>query len=84
MSVTRCHDQLSSCLISEKTNDPILAKFSDGWMDRRIDRQIDRQMDESDFIGRRPTNVERPIIVQTQSKQLPKYSITIILYLPNF
>ena len=29
-SVTRCHDQLSSCTISEKTNDPILRKRSDG------------------------------------------------------
>ena len=48
-SVTRYHGQLSSCTISEKTNDPILRKLSDG------------QTDESDFIGRCPTNVERPI-----------------------
>ena len=29
--VTRYHGQLSSCTISEKTNDPILRKLSDGW-----------------------------------------------------
>ena len=28
-SVTRYHSQLSSCTISEKTNDPILRKLSD-------------------------------------------------------
>ena len=28
-SVTRYHGQLSSCTIPEKTNDPILRKFSD-------------------------------------------------------
>ena len=28
--VTRYHSQVSSCKISEKTNDPILRKFSDG------------------------------------------------------
>ena len=44
--VTRYHGQLS-----EKTNDPILWKFSD--------RRTDGQRDESDFIGRCPTNVER-------------------------
>ena len=37
--ITRYHDQLSSCTISEKTNDLILRKFSDGrtdgWTDRR-------------------------------------------------
>ena len=46
--VTRYHGQLSSCKISEKTNDPILRKVSDG------------QTEESDFIGHCPTNVERP------------------------
>ena len=49
-SVTRYHGQLSSCTISEKPNDSILRKLSDG------------QTDESDFIGRCPTNVERPIM----------------------
>ena len=51
-SVTRYHGQLSSCTISEKTNDPILRKLSDG--------RTDGQTDESDLIGRCPTNVERP------------------------
>ena len=55
--VTRYYGQLSSCTISEKTNDPILKKFSDG----RTDGRTDRQTDESDFIGNCPTNVERPI-----------------------
>ena len=44
-SVTRCHGQLSSCII-EKTNDPILRKLSDRRTDRRTDRQTDRQMDD--------------------------------------
>ena len=34
-SITRCHGQLSSSTTSEKTNNPILRKFSD----RRTDRQ---------------------------------------------
>ena len=37
LSVTRYHGQLSSCTISEKTNDPILRKVSDGRTDRQID-----------------------------------------------
>ena len=36
-SVTRNRGQLSSCTISEKTNDPILRKLSDGRKDRRTD-----------------------------------------------
>ena len=35
-SVSRYHDQLSSCLLSEKTNDPILKRFSDGQADEVI------------------------------------------------
>ena len=38
-SVTRCHGQLSSCTISEKNNDPILRKRSDGRTDRQTDGQ---------------------------------------------
>ena len=38
-SITRYHGQLSSCTISEKTNDPILRKLSDGWTDGRMDRR---------------------------------------------
>ena len=33
--VTRYQCQLSSCTISEETNDPILRKFSDGRTDRQ-------------------------------------------------
>ena len=34
-SITRYHGRLSSCKISEKTNDPILRKLSEGRTDRR-------------------------------------------------
>ena len=34
LSVTRYHCQLSSCTISEKTNDPILRKLSNGRTDQ--------------------------------------------------
>ena len=69
-SLTRYHVQLSSCAILEKTNDPILRELSDGRTDRQTDRQTDSYMGrwtdgqtaESDFIGRCPTNVERPIL----------------------
>ena len=37
LSVTRYHVQLLSCTISEKNNDPILRKFSDGQTDRQTD-----------------------------------------------
>ena len=57
----RYHVQLSSCTISGKTNDQILRKSSDGWTDGLTDRRKGGQTDESDFIGRCPTNVERPI-----------------------
>ena len=56
LSVTRYYGPLSSCTISEKTNDPIWRKLSDG----QIDRQTDRQTDKSDFIVCYPPNVERP------------------------
>ena len=39
-SVSRYHGQLSSCIISEKTNDPILRKFRDAGTDRRTDRPM--------------------------------------------
>ena len=53
-SGTRYHGQLSSCTISEKTNDLILRKFSN--------ERTDGQTDEGDFTGRCPTNVERSIV----------------------
>ena len=58
--VTRYHVHLLSCTISEKTNDPILRKLSDG--------QANRQGDESDFIGRCPTKKE--CIMQYAKKKL--------------
>ena len=42
-SVTRYHGQLSSCKISEKTNDPILREFRDGQTDGQTDRETDRR-----------------------------------------
>ena len=60
-SVTRYRGRLPSCKISEKINDPILRKFSDGRRDRPPDGQTDWQTDKSDFIGRCSTDVERPI-----------------------
>ena len=53
-STSRYYGQVLPYSISEKTNDPILRKFSDG----QTDRQADRQMDKSDFIGHYPINVE--------------------------
>ena len=50
-SDTRNYGQLS-CTISEKTNDPILRKLSDGRTGGRTN--------QSDFIARFPTNIERP------------------------
>ena len=47
------YGHLSSCTVSEKTNDPILIKFSEG--------RTERQTHESDFMARFPTNVECPI-----------------------
>ena len=44
-------------MISERTNDPILKKLTDG----QIDEQTDNQTAEgSDSTGPCPTNVERP------------------------
>ena len=43
VSVTRYRGQLSSSTISEKTNDPILRKVSDGRTERRTDEQRDRR-----------------------------------------
>ena len=45
MSVTRHYGQPLSCTISGKTNNQILRKFSDGWLDRWTDRETDRQAD---------------------------------------
>ena len=67
-SVTRYYGQLSLRKVSEKTNDPILRKFSDGRTDGRTDAQRDKQTVESDFIGRCPTDVERPIVTYETRK----------------
>ena len=41
LSDTRYHGQQSSCTISEKTNDPILRKLSDGQRDRGAEKWMD-------------------------------------------
>ena len=38
-SVYRYHDELSSCTMLEKTNNPILRKFPDGLTDTRTERR---------------------------------------------
>ena len=43
LSVTRCHGQLSSCTIPEKTNDPILKKLRDGQTEGYTDEQTEGQ-----------------------------------------
>ena len=52
---TNYYGKLLSCKISEKTNNPILRKLSDG--------QMDRWMDKSDFTGHRLTKIELPTIL---------------------
>ena len=52
LSVTRNHGQLSSCTISEKTNDPILRKLSDGRTDRQTDKETDRWTDGREWFHR--------------------------------
>ena len=44
-SVTRYCGELSSCTISEKTNDPIFRKLSDEQMQGQTDREADRRTD---------------------------------------
>ena len=39
LPVTRYHGHLSSCTISEKTNDPVLWKLSEGHTDGLMGRQ---------------------------------------------
>ena len=56
LSVTRYHGQVSSCTISEKTNNPISRKLCE----RQKDRQRDRLTDKSDFVGQMLSNVEHP------------------------
>ena len=69
-SITRCHGQLSSCTIPEKTNNP---KFRDRW----TNGQTDRQTKNNDFIVRCPTNVERPI-------EKSAYLSIVFLYVSHF
>ena len=56
LSVTRYHGQVSSCTITEKTNNPISRKLCE----RQKDRQRDRLTDKSDFVGQTLSNVEHP------------------------
>ena len=65
LPVTRYYRQLSSCKISETTNDPILRKLSDGQTDGRTEGQTD----ESNFIGCCPTNVKHLILKRKKEIQ---------------
>ena len=58
LPVTRYHDELLSCTISEKSNEPIFRKCSDWWTHWWMEGLMDRQMDDSDLIRFSPTNVE--------------------------
>ena len=49
-SVTRYNGQISSCTISDKTNDPILRKLRDGRTERRADRRTDGKSDFMDAV----------------------------------
>ena len=62
-SLTRYYGQLSSCTILEKTNDPILIKLSDGWIDRGTGGK-------NGFIGYCPIKVELP----TSTRNYSNYS----------
>ena len=68
-SVTRDHNQLSSCTTSENNIDSIFRKISDEQTDGQRGRQrTDRKMDRSHFIGSCWTNVDRTIINKLLSK----------------
>ena len=49
-SVTRYNGKISSCTISDKTNDPILRKLRDGRTERRADRRTDGKSDFMDAV----------------------------------
>ena len=73
LSVNKYDGTLSSCILSEETNNPILRKFSDG----RSCIQRDGQRDKSDIRGRCSIHVKRPI---STNKTLPeKHDVRIIL-----
>ena len=49
---------LSSCTISEKTNDPILRKFSDVWTDKRRASNIIRDYFKAHFNNPKESKLE--------------------------
>ena len=65
-SVTRYHSQLSSCTISEKTNDPILIKFSDGRTDGGTD--IQTRVISQDVVRLTPSVQCKQIIISYELK----------------
>ena len=62
-SVTRCHGQLSSCRISENTNNPILRKL----IDRQTEGQTKGQTDRRTRVIC-PVNIEHRILDIKKSK----------------
>ena len=75
-SDTWYHGQLSSRTISEKTNDPVLKTLSD--------RRTYGQTGESGFIGRCPTNVERPIEKCLTKKEAARFQLGRVNHLRNY
>ena len=65
-SDTRYHSQLSSCTISEKTNDPILIKFSDGRTDGGTD--IRTRVISQDVVRLTPSVQCKQIIISYELK----------------
>ena len=58
LGTARYHGQLSSCTMSDKTENPILRKSSDRQAGRQADRQTYRQTDrETDRLTDRRTRV---------------------------
>ena len=53
LSITRYYGQLSSSTISEKNNDPILRKLSDGRMDGQTNRPTNRRIDGREWLFHR-------------------------------
>ena len=80
-SVTRYHGQLSSCTISEKSNDRILRKLSDertgrrteGQTDGQTDRRTDGQTDGGVFnkkVRRNPVMIKLNIMFQRETVRI--------------
>ena len=79
LSVTRCHGQLSTCTISEKTKDPIFRKLSDGKTDEQTDPQRGRRtrVIPSDAV-QLTLSVQKQIVNTSKKKAMKKQWMIII------